>query len=254
MLEAANNRDCSSLFSTAQSHASVSSSVVCSLADLFAMAQQCTQRRALLAGLPDRGEALKRQRANLDQFVSDNAAAFDAMIYEPWTRLPSEAGPSKHRFDVRASTVPGLRGVYLCDPLPACSREVLLLFYPGLLVTTEMYESFFEQYYCPTGLALPALRYTNTANEVVDIVIIGDPTSPGALVNDGCYGRSDGQSPDKLARSARSHPVSDGVRGAAPRPSPCARLEKHAGGRGQSGLLRIVLARNVHQFSLCSLL
>jgi hypothetical protein len=35
----------------------------------------------------------------------------------------------------------------------------------------------------------------------------------------------------------RSHPVSDGVRGAAPRPSPCARLEKHAGGRGQSGCL-----------------
>jgi hypothetical protein len=127
------------------------------------------------------------------QFVADNQDAFAAMPYEPWTRMPANPGPAGHQFSIRASTVPGLRGVFLQQPLPASSQEVRLLYYPGLLVTNALYQSFYEQYYCPTGLGLPALAYTDADGQLVKMVIIGDPTSAGALVNDGLYGRSDGQ-------------------------------------------------------------
>ena len=157
------------------------------------MAQPVQEHRALLAGLPDRREALERQRANLVQFVDDNAEAFAAMPYEPFTRVPSNVCAGGLQFDVRASTLRGLRGVYPHQPVPASSQEVRLLYYPGLLVTNALYEAFYARYYCPTGLELPALKYQDAHGNAVGVVIIGDPTCMGALVNDGRYGRSDGK-------------------------------------------------------------
>jgi len=158
------------------------------------MAQPRAEARPLLAGLPDRGQALERQRDNLMEFVRNNQQAFDAMPYEPWTKVPSTPGPKQLEFDVRASTVvPGLRGVFPRHLVPASLQEQRLLFYPGLLMTDRLYQSFFEQYYCPTGLELPPLAYQDSKEQPVGVVIVGDPTSAGALINDGRYGRDDGQ-------------------------------------------------------------
>ena len=56
-----------------------------------------------------------------------------------------------------------------------------------------LYETFSQQYYCPTGLEVPALSYEGCDGEQVKMLIIGDPTSLGALINDGIEGRPDGQ-------------------------------------------------------------
>lgn len=154
--------------------------------------------RSLVAGLPTREQALQRQRDNLQQFADDNKQKFDAMPYEAWTSGPShsEVGCSSSglAFEVRASKlVPGLRGVFPCQPVRSSSREQHLLNYYGMLLTDRLYESFYKQYYCPTGLELPPLAY-NDGKRTVKVLILGDPTCLGALINDGRYGRNDGQS------------------------------------------------------------
>ena len=163
----------------------------------MAAARPRAESRPLLVNVPDRGEALQRQRANLVQFAADPAyaEAFAAMPYEPWTSAPSHAtGASGFEFEVRASThVRGLRGVFPRKPVPASSQEVRLLDYHGLLVTHELYEVFYNKYYCPTGLELPSLRYNKKDGSSVGVVMLGEPTCMGAIVNDGCYGRTDGQ-------------------------------------------------------------
>jgi hypothetical protein len=155
------------------------------------------ESRPLLAGLPDRVEALKRQRANLVKFAAapEYADAFAAMPYEPWTSAPAQAtGANGFHFEARASThVPGLRGVFPRQPVPASSQEVRLLDYHGLLVTHSLFQAFYDQYYCPTGLELPPLRYKDKDGLTVGVVMLGDPTSMAALVNDGRYGQKNGQ-------------------------------------------------------------
>lgn len=64
------------------------------------------------------------------------------------------------------------------------SRSVFLQYYPGLLVSTELLTRFEQRYYCPTALRLPSLDYIHNSN-CVKMWIIGDPTSAGAIVNDG---------------------------------------------------------------------
>lgn len=151
--------------------------------------------RPLLAGLPPHAQALQRQRANLARFLADNAVPFEEMPYEPWTVVPLSAAVGGLRFEVRPAGAPlrGLQGVFSLQELTASVQEQLLLVYPGLLVTGALYESFCKQYYCPTGLELPALAYTNSRGDSVTMLIIGDPTALGALINDGVFGRADGQ-------------------------------------------------------------
>ena len=164
---------------------------------LLPMAQPPTEARPLLAGLPDRGKALQRQRANLVAFANDpaNAEAFAAMPYEKWTTVPADAdGSNGLQFEARASTlVPGLRGVFPRQPVPASPQEVRLLAYHGLLVTHALYQSFYEKFYCPTGLEVPALQFKGENGRSVCVTLIGDPTALAALINDGRYGRKDGQ-------------------------------------------------------------
>lgn len=69
-----------------------------------------------MRGSPSYSETLQRQRSNLNTFLADNIAAFDAMPYEPWT------APSPHLTDksvsVRSSSVAaGILGVYLNEPI-----------------------------------------------------------------------------------------------------------------------------------------
>jgi hypothetical protein len=40
-------------------------------------------------------------------------------------------------------------------------------------------------YYCPTALRLPSLDYKDERGDVVEMLVIGDPTQPGAIINDG---------------------------------------------------------------------
>jgi hypothetical protein len=158
---------------------------------------RAVESRPLLAGLPDRGAALQRQKANLVQFAADpaHAKAFAAMPYEPWTSAPAQPkGANGFQFEVRASThVRGLRGVFPCKPVPASSQELRLLDYHGLLVTHELYEAFYNKYYCPTGLELPSLQFKGVDGVSVGVIMLGDPTAMAVIVNDGRYGCADGQ-------------------------------------------------------------
>ena len=159
-----------------------------------AVPQTC---RPLCAGLPSRDEALKQQLSNLHTFVEQNAAAFAEMPYLPWTKPlhGGSAAAASARFHVRPADPPlrGLKGVFTQVSVPAKDEAQALLEYPGLLVTEKLYEECYNRYHCPTGLHLPALSYNNDAGKDVNVLIIGDPTSLGALINDGEYGRNDGE-------------------------------------------------------------
>lgn len=140
----------------------------------------------LFAGLPPRSVSMERQRRNLEQFLTDNAAEFARMPYEPWTVAARGGGHKPIETVVKGSSMlPGLLGVFPAVDIPASDHTRFVLWYPGLLVTDELYEKFHKQYYCPTGLALPALKYKDESGNEVKMVIIGDPTSPGAQINDG---------------------------------------------------------------------
>jgi hypothetical protein len=138
-----------------------------------------SQARLLLAGLPPRQEALAAQKANLQRFVDANRAAFDALPCYPFTR--ERAWPKAPKTRVAASSLPGcigLQGVFMEQSMPAHSKSQRLLHYPGLLMTEELYRKFQQQYHCPTALQLPAFQEC-------DLMIVGDPTAAGAIVNDG---------------------------------------------------------------------
>jgi hypothetical protein len=142
--------------------------------------------RALFKLLPCREAALHAQKANLYKFVRDNAAAYAALPYEPFTRM------KRVRFGVPlrvvVSSLPGcvgLRGVVLQHRL-VTTKDRELSYYPGLLVTEALHELFSKLYYCPTSLELRALKYREPHEQSArPMLIIGDPTHPGAIINDG---------------------------------------------------------------------
>ena len=152
--------------------------------------------RPLLHGAPHRGDALLLQKRNLLRFVQTHAAEFEALPYHPWTsecRSEGEAGVV-----VGPSSLPGcegLRGVKLLHAITTGAQVKMLLHYPGLILTEELYQLFQEEYHCPTALELPALTWTNPSSQMVHrFLILGDPTQPGAIVNDGPWSGVEGQS------------------------------------------------------------
>lgn len=52
-------------------------------------------------------------------------------------------------------------------------------------MTSPLLEQFNQMYYCPTALRLPSLDYKDERGDDVEMLIIGDPTQPGAIINDG---------------------------------------------------------------------
>jgi hypothetical protein len=146
------------------------------------------EARLLTQGMLSREQALLAQRANLDRFLQDNPLLFAAMPYIPWTRSSASFRAVKTR--IAPSYLPGARsvallGVVLEEDVRSRSTEHPLLLYPGLLMTETLYSLFVTQYHCPTALELPALTWTDTGGEEQKMLVVGDPTSPGAIVNDG---------------------------------------------------------------------
>lgn len=142
--------------------------------------------RSLAVGLPDRHAALQAQRANLARFVAANQAEFDRMPFHPWT-CPGRSPPLAQT-RLAASSLPGcvgLQGVILETDQPARKDERQLLLYPGLIMTEELFAKFVREYYCPTALELPALSRHPANKERLTMLIVGDPTSHGAIINDG---------------------------------------------------------------------
>jgi hypothetical protein len=163
--------------------------------------------------MPTRQQALQAQRANLDRFLQDNALLFAAMPYIPWTR--SSAGFRAVRTRIAPSYLPGARslgllGVVLEEDVSSRSTEQPILLYPGLLMTETLHGLFVTQYHCPTALELPALTWTDTGGEEQKMLVVGDPTSPGAIVNDGVKSGRQGTIPSvSLTLCARLHGARD---------------------------------------------
>jgi hypothetical protein len=141
----------------------------------------------LFVGLPSRVAALAQQKSNLHRFVREHAAQYAALPYHPWTR--PVAGVVDTLVDIGASTLPGCegyRGVFARREVLPTAKKQQLLSYGGLLMTESMYEEFARQYHCPTALGLPELRWTDPHTRVEhNFVVVGDPTQPGAIINDG---------------------------------------------------------------------
>lgn len=152
--------------------------------------------RPLLHEAPHRGDALLLQKHNLLRFVKAHAAEFAALPYHPWTGECRSEGQAD--VIVGPSSLPGcegFRGVKLLHAVTTGAQVKTLLHYPGLILTEELYQLFQEEYHCPTALELPALTWTNPASQMVHrFLILGDPTQPGAIVNDGPWSGVEGQS------------------------------------------------------------
>jgi hypothetical protein len=143
------------------------------------------QCRPLSIGLPSRDAALQAQKDNLLRFVQEQHAAYAELPYLPWTDQRVKFGVPTQ---LCASNLPGcagLRGVELVRELRTEHREVPLVYYPGLLMTDRMYQQFNQRYHCPTGLGLPVLNFVDPSGKEVEVLIVGDPTSHGAIINDG---------------------------------------------------------------------
>jgi hypothetical protein len=180
--------------------------------------------RSLLVDHPSRLQCLHRQRDNLAKFLEERQAHFSKLRYWPWTRDRQRHSKIACKVEVRPSNlVPTILGVYpkhkfstakksdsiarmpqarhvICvasDLIRAliwrvaaavdlvASRKRFLLYYQGLLVSEKLLNKFVKHYHCPTALRLPQLDYRNSAGHKVKMFIIGDPTRPAAIVNDG---------------------------------------------------------------------
>jgi hypothetical protein len=146
-------------------------------------------RRPLLIAMPTRTQALAAQKANLVKFAQDNAQAFAALPFEPWTRMERAYSVATR---IAASSIPGcvgLQGVRLVNALRTDDGEDKpVLYYPGLLVTEQLFMAFQQTYHCPTALDLPALDFNSHR-----VLVIGDPTSEGAIINDGVHSGLEGE-------------------------------------------------------------
>jgi len=146
--------------------------------------------RLLTEGMPTREQALQVQRAHLHRFLRDNEEQFAAMPYEPWTSV-APAGFCEVQTRTELSHLPGaasigLLGAMLDQHVPASRTGRPLLLYPGLLVTEKLHDLFAEHYHCPTALRLPVLDWQDGAlpERMQKMLIIGDPTARGPIIND----------------------------------------------------------------------
>lgn len=166
------------------------------------------RRIDLLRGLPS--NALQRQRANLDAFIEEHAEEFAQQRYAAWTVPSPSPRRSQLRVDVRASELlPGLQGVFphrhaSSSSSPSAGRgkaaAQTIVDYPGVLMSEQLHSRFAKQYHCPTALdvTVPSLTYCTatkqrklppkkgkSAPRVTKMVLVGDPTQPGPIINDG---------------------------------------------------------------------
>lgn len=146
--------------------------------------------RNLLEGMPDHNALLRAQQLNLRRFVQEHADEFARMPYEPFTVEPPTLPLRTECRIAPATYVPGLLGVFLKETVRTKARRKPLLYYQGLLVTEPLLKQFQEEYHCPTALGVPALDYVDeSSGKLMPVSIIGDPTQPAAIVNDGAVGQ-----------------------------------------------------------------
>lgn len=142
----------------------------------------------LLAGSPPYAAALKQQEENMHSFLASNAEAFSKMRYEPWTVDTKLSDAVPLPTVVRSSRmVPSIMGVYLESAI-VTSKLTFVAPYPGLLMTSSLLESFNKLYHCPTAVRVPQLDYEEQHDGVTTSVrmeLVGLPTSPGVIINDG---------------------------------------------------------------------
>jgi hypothetical protein len=195
-LQAASRASAASAASAAQGRPPArSSSLLSASSSLSGAPSHPVDARQLLIGIPDRHAALQAQLSNLHRFVRDNAADYAALEYHPWTRATRKFGVPT---SVAVSSLPGCRGllgVVLHKTIDTRDKaEKPVLYYSGLLMTESMHSRFSQQYYCPTSLALPSLISVNPVTKVQQsMLIVGDPTSHGAIINDGVHSGFEGQ-------------------------------------------------------------
>lgn len=166
------------------------------------------QRLNLLRDLP--AHPLARQRANLLRFIEQRQEEFSQQLYTPWT-VDGQSGQAQAPVEVRASSLlPGLQGVFLrsqqlgqAEAGTAAAPSSLLISYPGVLMTESLHQAFAASFHCPTALSVPMLDYyqsskqlrtrvvgaqqarSDEAGPLVKMVLVGDPTQPGPIINDG---------------------------------------------------------------------
>lgn len=182
---------------------SAASSLVASSSPIAAHSSRSDVRQ-LLIGMPSRAEALKAQRSNLEKFVRMRQSSFDALPFYPWTT-------GTHKIKTKTRIIPsqlpgcaGLLGVALEDSVPASGSgkkkdaPKVLLYYPGLLMTETLYTEFAQLYHCPTALELPAMTQCSAWKkknlQPEKMLVVGDPTQPGCIINDGERSGVEGQS------------------------------------------------------------
>ena len=136
---------------------------------------------------------LVQQRMNLERFVQAENKRFSLCRYSPWT----VSSDRKTHLELKNSTLlPGTVGVFSTIQSKAHS---LVATYPGVLMWDELHEEFQNSYHCPTCVRLTVLDYyvdektaksmklnaskQNNNQWLVQMVLVGDPTSPGAIIN-----------------------------------------------------------------------
>lgn len=86
--------------------------------------------------------------------------------------------------------------------LCVCSTPIRVQYYNGLLVSNPLLNKFLALYHCPTMVRVEQLDYVDADGDKIEMNLIGDPTNPAAIINDGSYSGIKGQ---PQTRSALLH-------------------------------------------------
>lgn len=154
----------------------------------------------MLSSPSSHSNAHRAQLANLRAWVQSHRSEWGALRYHPWTG--ADVSRDSTLALRQSKLLPPTMGVITTKP---CSGGVVLCGYPGVVMWEEMHDKFGQSFHCPTAVHAPELDYLvdlSTANKLgldigspqvhrkgargrynVRIVIVGDPTAVGPLVN-----------------------------------------------------------------------
>ena len=64
-------------------------------------------------------------------------------------------------------------------------KDLVIGFYPGVIMTTALHDRFIKKYHCPTAVRCTSLDHpSETGDGITEYVIVGDPTAHGPIIND----------------------------------------------------------------------
>jgi hypothetical protein len=142
------------------------------------------KQRSIMVGAPSRQDALAQQQRLLDNFIQQFQAELLATSrYAIRTQqLSTVSPPAISVHTARSSLFPGLMGTFADAPVCGVGQEVVLVEYPGVLMSDAMLEKFNRMYHVPTAVRVQGLDYHH-----VKMNLVGEPTHPGPIVNDGGF-------------------------------------------------------------------